>query len=112
MRKRVFFLTTLKEGKSPEEYERFIREVDYPLTARLLPVSHYEVARVEGRVVGDGAALYQYIDVIDVEDIDRYREALASPTAELRNLLDQVESWIASAEDLFGSSLSAADVQL
>jgi hypothetical protein len=105
MANRVFFLTTLKAGKDPDEYDRFLRDVDYPSTSSLLPVTSYRATRIEGRVLSSGASEYQYIDVIDVEDIERYRAALLNPTVEVRRLLEQVESWIADATDLYGSQI-------
>jgi hypothetical protein len=105
MTKRVFFLTTLKAGKDPDEYDRFLREVDYPLTSSLLPVTSYRATRIEGRVLGTGAPAYRYVDVIDVEDIERYRAALLDPTAEVRRLLEQVDAWVADATDLYGAEV-------
>ena len=40
MKKRVVFLTQLKVDTDVDAYERFLREVDYPRTQELLPVSH------------------------------------------------------------------------
>jgi hypothetical protein len=106
MANRVFFLTTLKAGKDPAEYDRFLREVDYPLTLNALPVDSYRATRIEGRVLGTGAAKYQYIDVIDVEDIEQYRAALLNPTADVRRLLEQVDTWIAEYTDLYGTQIA------
>jgi uncharacterized protein (TIGR02118 family) len=106
MASRVFFLATLRAGKDPDEYDRFLREVDYPLTTSLLPVTSYRATRIEGRVLSGGTPTYQYIDVIDVEDIEEYRAALRNPTAQVQRLLEQVDAWIADATDLYGTQVA------
>src|SRR5205814_8506329 len=99
---RVFFLVTLKRGQDPVAYERFLREVDYPLTASLLPVRAYRATRVDGRLFGGGSPPYQFLDVIDVEDVAAYRAALESPTPEVRSLLDRVAEWVEESVALYG----------
>ena len=43
MAQRVFFLNRLREGVAPEDYERWIREVDYPLARSLETIRSYVV---------------------------------------------------------------------
>jgi hypothetical protein len=94
MKKRVFFLTHLKDGVDPEHYERFLREVDYPLTKSLLPVSYYEATRIEGKVIGDGDAPYAYIEVLDIDDYEAYLAAFGDPSPEVADLIAQVFSHV------------------
>jgi hypothetical protein len=94
VRKRVFFMTHLREGKSPEEYERFLREVDYPLTLELLPVSYYRATRLEGDLSSPDGASYSYIEVLDIEDWEAYTQAFASPSPEVADLIQQVFSFV------------------
>ena len=48
----VFFLNKLRDGASADDYERWIREVDYP-TARALPqIKSYIVAKIDGTLDG------------------------------------------------------------
>jgi hypothetical protein len=94
MRKRVFFLTQLKPETSPDAYERFLRDVDYPLTLELLPVSYYRATRIEAKVIGEGEPPYQYIEVLDIEDYDAYLNAFANPSPRIADLIGQVFSHV------------------
>lgn len=102
MQRRVFFLTRLKPGKDPDEYERFLREYDYPQSKKLLPIVEYKATRIEGRALSEGDVPCQYIEVIDVSDLDAYRAAIASPTPEVQELFDRVMEWLDSYTDLVG----------
>lgn len=66
-------------------------------------MSFYRASRVEGPILGSGATPCQYIDVIDVDDIDRYRALLANPSGPLGDLIDQVEDWVGDSVGLYGS---------
>lgn len=92
MKKRVFFLTRLREGVDVDEYERFLREVDYPETQRLLPVSYYRATRIEGRAISEGESPYQYIEVLDVDDFEAYQAAFSQP--EVGELAAKVFSYV------------------
>jgi hypothetical protein len=94
VKRRVFFLTQLKDGVEPSDYERFLRETDYPRTQKLLPVSYYRATRIEGKVIGDGPSPYQYIEVLDIEDYDAYTAAFADPSPEVQELIGQVFSHV------------------
>jgi hypothetical protein len=94
MKRRVFFLTHLREGVDPEAYERFLREVDYPRTLQLLPVSGYRATRILGRAVSEGDVPYAYIEVLDIDDYDAYLAAFADPSPEIAELIEQVFSHV------------------
>jgi hypothetical protein len=90
MKQRVFFLTRLRADADRDAYERFLREFDYPTTQRILPVSSYRATRLEGSIMGEGGPQWDYIEVIDVDDFDAYREAFANPSPEVQELIDGV----------------------
>jgi hypothetical protein len=94
MRRRVFFLSHLREGVDPEEYERFLRDYDYPKTLELLPVSSYRATRIIGRAVSEGDVPYAYIEVLDIDDYDGYLKAFADPTPEIAELIERVFSFV------------------
>jgi hypothetical protein len=72
----VFFLNRLAEGVRGDDYERWVRERDYP-TARALPsICSYEVVRLDGPL-REGPVPYDYIEVVEVTDLDAYRTDLA-----------------------------------
>jgi hypothetical protein len=104
MKRRVFFLTQLKSGVDAQDYERFLRDVDYPRTQELLPVSYYQATRIEGKAIGEGASPFEYIEVLDIDDYDAYLAAFQNPSPEVAELIAQVFSYVddRTALALFG----------
>jgi hypothetical protein len=78
MATRVFFLTRLKPGVDPDEYEEFVRVEDYPVARALPSVQRYEVTRLEGLALGEGDPPAAYLEVLDVTDLDAYRADVAA----------------------------------
>lgn len=77
----VYFLNTLRPEASPEAYERWVRDVDYP-TARSLPqITSYVVTRATGTLEGD-ASPYDYVERVEITDLGDYQAMLASPAME------------------------------
>jgi hypothetical protein len=74
----VFFLNKLRPGVTGEAYERWVREVDYPTARSLDTINSYVVARMEATL--DGApAPYDYVERVEITDVDDYRKELADP---------------------------------
>lgn len=72
----VFFLNKLRDGVAPEEYEQWVREVDYPLARSLKTIKSYVVTKIEGTL--DGAPPpYPYIERVEITDLDEYRKELS-----------------------------------
>jgi hypothetical protein len=94
MAQRVFFLNKLREGVDPAEYERFVREVDYPFAQRLPTIRSYVVTRLEGLFDG-GKPPYGYLEVVEITELEDYRKSLdpnASP--EVREFFDQWSGFV------------------
>jgi hypothetical protein len=104
VKRRVFFLTRLRPEADQAEYEQFLRDVDYPRSKELLPVSSYLATRIEGRAVSDGDVPYQYVEVLDIDDYDAYLAAFANPSPAVAELIEQVFSYVdqKTAVDLYG----------
>lgn len=77
MTERVFFLNRLRDGVAPEDYERWIREVDYPLARSLESIRSYVVTRLDGTLDG-GPSPYGYLEVVEITDLAAYRAELSS----------------------------------
>ena len=77
----VFFLNKLRDEATPEAYERWVREVDYPTARALAPIKSYVVARTASTLEGQ-VSPYDYIERVEITDIDDYRAALAHPSME------------------------------
>ncbi len=71
----VFFLNRLRDGADAEEYERFVREVDYPTARGLDAIERYDVVRIDGPLRDDEVP-YDYIEVVEVRDLESYRADL------------------------------------
>ncbi|MGD9764623.1 MAG: hypothetical protein AB7V27_12985 [Candidatus Binatia bacterium] len=78
MAQRVFFLTRLRPGIRPEDYEGWLRTVDYPFSARLRTLRRYDVTRIGGLFQGQGSAEWHYLEVMDVTDLEAYRQEVTT----------------------------------
>lgn len=102
MATRVFFLNTLREGVDPRDYERFVREVDYPFAARLETIESYVVTRLDGLFDG-GPPPYHYLEVVEITELEAYRKSLdPSSSAEVRDFFDQWSSFVESSLVVYG----------
>jgi hypothetical protein len=71
----VFFLARLKEGVDPAAYEKWVREFDSP-TAKTIPsIISYRNHRIHGPF-RQADVPYQYIEVVEVTDLEAYRRDL------------------------------------
>jgi hypothetical protein len=73
---RVFFFNKLHPHADKADYERWVREVDYPLARSLPAITSYYVTRAEGLVQGEGEPPYDYVEVVDITSLEEYRNAL------------------------------------
>ena len=100
MAQRVFFLNKLRKGVDPQEYEDWIRRVDYPVARAQGAIASYTVTRIEGTLSRDGESPYAYLEVIEVTDLESYR-ALAS-VPEFEELLQEWSRYVAEAVIIHG----------
>jgi hypothetical protein len=96
---RVYFLNKLRNGIAPEDYERWVRDTDYPIARRDPSIHRYEVTRVEG-TLSDESASVDYLEVLEVTDIEAYRNAIETP--EFKALLGEWSEFIESSEAIHG----------
>lgn len=101
MTQRVFFLNTLREGVTPDEYESWVRSVDYPLARGLPEINSYIVTRIDGHLAGNDPEPFQYLEVLEVTDVDEYRTMMDTST-EFKGLMDEFSKYIASTVALYG----------
>lgn len=71
----VFFLNRLREGISGEQYEQWVREVDYPKARALATIQSYVVNRIDSTLDGHDAP-YDYIERVEVTDLAAYQQEL------------------------------------
>ncbi len=77
-----FLISTLKPGVDPAEYERWVRERDYPWVRGRSNYRAYTVHRIRGPISGAGEARWQYLERIDVASLEQHDRDLASPEGE------------------------------
>ncbi len=76
---RLIALFNLKPGISTEDYEQWARTTDLPTVRALGSIAGFEVLRTTG-VLGGGVPPYAYVEIIDVSDMARFGEDVASET--------------------------------
>jgi hypothetical protein len=100
MAQRVFFLNRLRDGVDADEYEAWIRRVDYPVARAQGAITSYTVTRIEGTLGGEGESPYDYLEVIEITDLDGYRALGALP--EFEQLLQEWSQFVAEAVMIHG----------
>ena len=101
MAQRVFFLNRLRDGVEPADYERFVREVDYPFARCLPTIRSYVVTRLDGLWEG-GEAPYDYLEVVEITEVDAYRASLAPDVPGNREFFDQWSSFVGESLVVYG----------
>ena len=102
MARRVFFLNRLHEHTDPAEYEAWIRRIDYPVARAQEAIRSYTVTRIEGTLDG-GESPYDYLEVIEITDLDAYRALGRKP--EFEQLLREWSAFVAEAVIVHGEEI-------
>lgn len=77
-----YVITTLKPGVDPADYERWVREYDYKVAKTLPSFVSYRAHRIQGPIQGVENAGWNYIERIEVRDVEQYQRDLASPAGQ------------------------------
>jgi hypothetical protein len=88
-----------------EAYERWVQQTDYRLADQLECLIHYRVHRIAGAIEAGGATPYDYIEVLEVTDIDAYREALKAHPA-IQQIIAEIGQYIEGAGSAWGEPLA------
>lgn len=91
---RVIVLFNLKEGVSREEYEAWARDRDVPTVTGLDSVEDFQVFRTSGLLGSDAPAPYQYVELIDVRDMDAFQQDIG--TAVMAEIGAQFQDYVES----------------
>jgi hypothetical protein len=101
MAQRAFFLNTLHEGVDPADYEKWVREVDYPFARAQPTITRYEVATLKGNLFGtEGDLPCQFLEVVDITDVKAYEAGAAGP--EFEAFLREWSEYVATATMFWG----------
>jgi uncharacterized protein (TIGR02118 family) len=101
MAQRVFFLNRLREGVDPADYERWVREVDYPLARSLPSIRSYVVTRLDGLLMEEGKAPYDHLEVVEITSLEDYRAAL-SGGPEVEAFFEEWSSYVGESVAVYG----------
>jgi len=71
----VFWMTRLKPEMRPEDYERWLKEFDYANAHKIQTIRSYRAYRAE-QPFSEGEKLFDYLEVIEVTDLEEYRRDL------------------------------------
>jgi hypothetical protein len=98
----VFFLNKLRPGVAGRDYERWVREVDYPTARSLDTIRSYVVARMDATLDGNPAP-YDYIERVEITNIDNYRKELADP--KMGDFAQQWSGFVGESIAVFGDEI-------
>lgn len=68
----VYWMVRLKPGVTAEDYQAFVRRVDYPAVKRIASIRSYVSTRVAGSIPADTPVPFDFIDVVEMDDLDAY----------------------------------------
>jgi hypothetical protein len=85
----------------PAAYEDWIRRRDYPVARAQEAISSYVVTRVEGSVSGPDPSPYQYLEVIEITDIEAYRAGMDG-NPEFEELLTEWAEFVGESIAVYG----------
>ena len=68
----LIILYSLKDGVSRDDFERWVRTIDYPAMRGLSRVSSFKTYRTEKLLMGAGAPSLGYVEVFDIPDFDGF----------------------------------------
>ena len=78
-----YVLAKLRPGVSREDYERFEREVDYAVSARITSIVSYRTHRITEVGARLAGGPWDYIERIEITDRAAYEQELAAVGKEL-----------------------------
>jgi len=73
-------LFNLKSEADSAAYEEWAQSTDLPIVRDLSSVDSFEVYRTQGLYGSDAPAPYQYVEVIEVNDMDQFGSDVSTET--------------------------------
>jgi len=100
---KLIVLFNLKPSADAAEYEAWAKSTDLPIVRDLPSVSRFDVHKVEGLFGNDAPAPYQYVEVIDVNDLELFGQDVA--TDKMRNVAGQFREFADNPVFMLSSDL-------
>ncbi|WP_160153443.1 REDY-like protein HapK [Microbulbifer sp. ALW1] len=76
----IVVLFNLKPGVNASDYEEWARTTDLPNVNRLPSVAQFSVLRTTGLLGSDAPAPFQYVELLEVNDMPQLGEDVSSET--------------------------------
>lgn len=76
----IVVLFNLRQGASHEDYENWAKSTDIPTVKALDSVTDFSVLRTTGLLGTDAPAPYQYVELLEVADMELLGSDVASET--------------------------------
>jgi hypothetical protein len=76
----LIVLFRLKPGIDRAAYEQWARTTDLPIVRKLPSIERFDVYRVAGLFGSDGAAPYDYVELLDVSDQGQFITDVSTDT--------------------------------
>lgn len=77
---RVVVLFNLKPGVEPATYEKWVNESELSIVRGLPSIASYSVHATTGLFGADGAAPYEYVELLDISDMQRFGDDASTDT--------------------------------
>lgn len=77
---KLIVLFNLQDGADRAEYESWAKSTDLPIVRDLGSVNSFEVYKVDSLLGTDAQAPYQYVEVIEVNDMELFGSEVATDT--------------------------------
>ncbi len=87
----MIVLVNLKEGVSPEDYERWVVESYAPAVRRLPSITDWRNHKVSGLLGSDAAPPYRYVVTVEIDDLERLGRDMAGE--ESQRLLSELHGF-------------------
>lgn len=68
----LILLYSLKDGVTSDDFENWVRTVDYPKMRALERISSFTTYRTEKRLMGEDTPSVQYVEIFDIPDLDGF----------------------------------------
>ena len=78
--KKIVVLFNLQQGVDDATYEKWARTTDLPIVNNLQSIERFEVFKTSGLLGSDAAAPYQYVELLEINDFDKFGEDVSTDT--------------------------------
>lgn len=68
----LILIYSLKEGVTPEDFEAWVVETDYPQMRGLARVADFRTYRAERLLMGEGAPSVEYVEAFAIPDLEGF----------------------------------------